>query len=223
MGLERGVFYPLSGPGVAWNGLISITESLAEADVKARYIDGVKMNQRRSQGFFAGTIEAYTYPDSFHDDILTQRRPRSFGLSYRDRTRVHLVYNALISPGGHSYKHSEVDPFSWDFTAKPVTVPGAGRSAHIIIETATAYSWTLAALEDVLYGSESTDAHLPLPEEVFQIFEDNSILQIIDHGDGSWTAIGPDDVVQMLDETSFQISWPSAVYIDADSYTIHSL
>lgn len=133
------------------------------------------------------------------------------------------MYNVRLGPDAHLYEQKDTVPFAWDFTTVPVPFPGRTASAHYVVEADLAYSHTLEALENVLYGSEDYDAALPDPVGVFQIFEDNSILQIIDHGDGTWTATGPDDVVQMLDATTFQISWPSAVLINPYTYTVHSL
>jgi hypothetical protein len=129
----------------------------------------------------------------------------------------------LISPGGHVYKHFDGERFVWPFTSLPLSVAGIARTAHLILDTAVAYSSAVVDLEDVLYGTDETDPRLPEPQEVLDIFEANAILQIIDHGDGSFTAIGPDSVVQMLDATSFEISWPSVVILDADTYEVSSL
>jgi len=226
-GLDRGVFYPKDGPGEAWNGLISVQEDSANEEVSSRYIDGVKTHLRRRVADFSGSIEAFTYPNSLHSDILTQTRRKSFGLSYRVRYnggyKIHLIYNVDFPRGEISRKQSETDPFIWDFTTKPIVIPEAKLSAHLVIDTTDAYSSTLSDLEDVLYGTPAESARLPTPEEIFNIFEANSILRIIDHGDGTWTAIGPDSAIQMIDATTFQITWPSAVYIDAVSYDISSL
>jgi hypothetical protein len=225
-GLDRGVFYPRSGPGEVWNGLTSVQESPSDADERTRYLDGVRTRTRRKPGDFSGTIEAFTYPESFQT-LLDQRKPRGFDLSYRVKTadsyKIHLVYNILVSPTTHMYEQEDTIPFSWDFTTTPAPFPQARPTAHFVIEASDAYSWTLEALENVLYGDESTPPTMPSPLGILDIFEENSILQIIDHGDGTWTAIGPDDVVSMLDATTFQIDWPSAVYIDATSYTVRSL
>lgn len=196
-------------------------------DEQTRHIDGVKTHFRRRRGEFAGTLQAFTYPTSFYENVLTQKRRNSFGLSYRinsgDGHKIHLVYNALVSTTAFNYRHAEADSFSWSFTTKAIPIPGAKPSAHLIVNTNKAYLWTLTALEDLLYGSESGEPRLPSPEEVLDIFEVNSILRVTDHGDGTFTATGPDEVVQMLDETTFQINWPSAVYIDEVSYTLSSL
>lgn len=59
--------------------------------------------------------------------------------------------------------------------------------------------------------------------EVVAMFENASLLKITDHGDGSWTAEGPDEAIQMLSPTEFEITWPSAVYLSSDTYRISSL
>lgn len=222
-GLDRGVFYLKNATGEVWNGLTSVKESDSNTDEQVRYIDGVKTDSRRRRGEFAGTIEAFTYPDSFFENVLEQRRQQGFGLSYRTKDKIHLVYNILVGPTSFDAQQLDTQPFSWGFTTTAIPVPGARLSAHLVVDAGKAYSWTVAALEDVLYGSESGVARLPLPEEVLDIFEINSILRVIDNGDGTFTVTGPDEVIQMLDSTTFQIDWPSAVYIDAISYTLSSL
>lgn len=225
-GIDRGVFYPKDGPGEAWNGLVSVNET-PDADNKTRYIDGVNTHQRRRLADFSGTIDAFSHPDSFYESVLTQNRSKNFGLSYRvmteDSYKIHLVYNVLVLPTSFGYRPFESDPFSWVFETKPLVIPGAKASAHIVIDTFLAYDWTVLALEDILYGNDSETPRLPSPLEVFGIFEENSILQVTDNGDGTFTVTGPDEAIQMLDSSTFQISWPSAIYIDAVSYNISSL
>ena len=231
IGVDRGVFYPQSGPGEAWNGLISVVESPSEIGNSDFWIDGAKATRKNSRGEFSGNISTVSYPPSFYRDILSQTRARPFGFSYRTMTgtsyKIHIVYNMLLAPSAFVHQTSGTDTYSWNFTTLEESSSGSwfgpARVAHLVVEVSDAYSETISALEDVLYGTDSTDPSLPSPDDVLQIFEDNSILQIIDHGDGTWTAIGPDDVIIMLDPTIFEITWPSAVYISADAYTIHSL
>lgn len=226
-GVDRGVFYPKNGSGEVWNGLTSVQESPSDSE-QTRYIDGVLTRTGRRPGDFSGTIEAFTYPQSFHDNVLAQRVQRGFGLSYRvmtgDTYQIHLVYNLLLGPTSYAYdQQTDIDPFSWEFTTLPVRIEGMKPSAHFIVESSDAYSTTIEAVEGIIYGSDEADARLPTPNEILEVFEEHSILQIIDHGDGTWTAIGPDDVISMLDPTTFQIDYETAVYLDATTYTIHSL
>lgn len=218
LGLDRGVLYPTNGPGEPWNGLTSVTESLIDVDTQIGYLDGVKTNRRSRVGDFSGTIEAFTYPEPF---------PKTFGLSYRVNSamgyKIHLVYNVLVTPSSFNYQQSDTDSFSWDFTTKPIPIPDARLSAHLVVDGSQAYSWAVSALEEILYGNSIQEARLPLPAEVIDLFEVNSIVRVIDNGDGTFTVSGPDSIVKMVDETSFQINWPSAVYIDEATYTITSL
>lgn len=230
-GLERGVFYPSEGSGVPWDGLVEISEVPTEAVSHAVYLDGSKKQDRRSQEHFSGKIKAYSYPDQFYSDILVQRRPKTFGLSWRvdqgDTYELHLVYNALISPQSYIHQQSDFETFDWNFTTLPIPIESqlsnASRTSHLIVETSVAYSWTIEALENVLYGTDSETSRLPSPNEVFQIFEENSILIVVDNGDGTFTVTGPDEAIVMLDSITFEITWPSAVYITADRYRISSL
>lgn len=227
-GVDRGVFYPSNGPGIVWNGLTSVQESPSGADESTRYIDGVKTRNGRKPSEFAGTIEAYSYPEKLYDDVLSRRKQQGFGFSYRVMTgessyKIHLVYNVLLGPDNHEYQYEGDSTFSWDFTTKPVHVPYMRPTSHLVIDSSVAYPETIAALEDLLYGSDAAEAKFPTPADVLQLFEDHSILQIIDNGDGTWTAIGPADAITINTDGSFSISWPSAVWVDNDTYTIHSL
>lgn len=218
-GIDRGVFFSTKGGTEAWSGLVSVQETTNELYNQTSYQDGIKYVNRRSVDSFSATIEAYTYPDA-----LLQRG--EFGCSYRVRVgegyNTHLVYNAIARMKDRVYAQSDTEPFGFDISTRPSPIYGAKPSAHLIVDSNKAYPSAVAEFENILYGSDDYEAHLPSPEELLNIFEVNSILRIIDNGDGTWTAIGPDDVIQMLDPMTFQINWPSAVMIDAVSYKISS-
>lgn len=242
-GVDRGVFYPPERNGVAWNGLISVREAPSGLGKSMRYFDGEKYYTETTGDSFSGTIDAFTYPEAFEPydgtdsrHLAHQATRRPFNLSYRTHERnaldeefytLHLVYNVLVSPSSRNYARNDdaIEPviFSWDFTTLPRHVPGAKPTAHMMLVAKKSYAWTLTDLEDVLYGKEGFDARFPTPEEVLGLVESNAILRIIDHGDGTWSAIGPDDVVQYLDETTFQIDWPSLSYLTEDTYRVSSL
>lgn len=222
-GIDRGVLYSPGKPGEAWNGLVSLLEAEQESGTRPLYLDGFRVVSRQKAGGFSGTIGAFTYPDSFYEDVLSQKRSRPFGMCYRAANKIHILYNVLVSPAPMAREQNNTETFNWPFTTKPIEMSDGLRSAQLVIDRDLAYSWTIEALEEVLYGSEAEAPRLPTPQEVMAIFEENSILQVVDHGDGSFTVTGPDEAIQMLDATSFEITWPSAVYVDAETYTIHSL
>lgn len=242
-GVDKGVFYSENGTGYAWNGLVSINETSSDPNFEGKYVDGQKYTIQRSETDYEAELTAFTYPDEFEEydglvEVLTNQGRKSFGLSYRtfigsatqegfQHYKIHLVYNALAFPSDKSFKtidaNVDLEPFSWNLFTRPVVFEGYKPTAHLIVDSRYAYSTTLEELENTLYGTEDTQPHLPSPEELFDIFERNAILRIINHGDGTWTAIGPDEAVRMIDSTTFEISWPSVVYIDEETYTVKSL
>ena len=58
---------------------------------------------------------------------------------------------------------------SWEFTTTPVEVTGHKPTASIVIDSTKVDASKLEALEAILYGSESEEARLPLPNEVAQV------------------------------------------------------
>ena len=241
-GLDRGVLFLQNGSGVPWNGLLAVNETPSGSDVVEGYYDGLKFFSRRQVEGFSATIEAVTYPlefDEYDGQVgkFSNQRRKMFGFSYRtllgddvaglgEDYLIHIVYNATASPSQKDYKSvssdSDLVTFSWAVDTMPQEISDRYGS-HLIINTKIAYPWAVEALESLLYGSASVDSSLPSPSQVLDLFEDSAILKITNHGDGTWTAEGPDEAIIMLDATTFQITWPSAVYINSDSYTITSL
>lgn len=247
-GVDRGVLYVGDNAGVVWNGLISVTESPSGADVAPRFIDGVKYLNHSRDKDFKGKLEAYASPYEFDECdgsiavrnglFATQQVRKSFNLSYRTSIgndvdgfdkgyKIHLIYNATAVPSDKEYKtfsdNADTMTLSWDLETSSVSVAGASRTSHLVIDSTLAYSWAIEALENVLYGTATTPARFPTTDEVISLFEDSSILKITDNGDGSWTAEGPDSIITMLDATTFQIDWSSAIPINSTTYLISSL
>jgi hypothetical protein len=227
LGVDRGVYFGPSGVGEPWNGLKAVVENESDSNETPRFFDGVKIDTRRSIGYFNGTIQAYHYPEGFYDNVMLRVRPKSFGLSYREgdfgNQKIHLVYNVTVKESGYQYRQIDPDLWNWDFSTLPIPVPGVQRAAHIVVDTTLAYSSTVAALEDVLYGTEAADSRLPSPEEVLDIFESHSILTVTDHGDGTYTIDGPDSAVIDNGDGTFEVSWASVVILSADAFRISSL
>lgn len=204
-GTDRGVLYPqetggLYPKGVAWNGLTAISESPSGAEATAIYADNQKYLNLVSAEDFGGTIEAYTYPDEFgacngeasltEGVTIGQQKRKAFGLSYRtllgndvDGTdygyKIHLVYGALAAPSEKAYASVNESPeamtLSWEFTTTPVAVTGFKPIAHLEINSTKVTPEQLAAIEAVLYGSESEEARLPLPDEVMTIVSEAKV------------------------------------------------
>ena len=202
-GTKMGVLYPQNEDGsypkgVAWNGLMSVTESPSGAEASALYADDAKYLELYSNEEFGFTIGAYTYPDEFAEcdgsaevakGVQLGQQPRkAFGLSYRTIIgndtkgsdygyKLHLVYGAKASPSERSYASVNDSPealeLSWECTTTPVAVTGHKPSAHIEIDSTKIDEGKLTKIEDILYGKDggepATDARLPLPDEIIQI------------------------------------------------------
>lgn len=198
-GVKMGVLYPQADggtypQGVAWNGLTAVTESPSGAEPTPLYADDIKYLTLMSAEEFGATIEAYTYPDEFAEcdgsaELVTgvtigQQPRKAFGMSYRTVIgndiknnnygyKIHLIYGALAAPSEKAYATINDSPeaitFSWEVSTTPVAVEGFNPTASLIIDSTKVDTEKLAALEAALYGSESEEARLPLPNEVAQI------------------------------------------------------
>lgn len=241
-GIDRGVFYPREGVGVPWNGLLAVSEAPSGADLIENYYDGEKTIAQRNRESFNGQISALTVPREFEEyagliDGRDQQARRSFNFSYRTKVlndsgdegsyKIHLVYNAIVTLTSRQYTTLDADAqamaLTWDFATVPEFVPTGEAASHLIIDSSVAYPWVLDSIEDALYGSATNDSNMPGMLEVVAMFENSSLLRITDHGDGTWTADGPAEAIQMLSPTEFEITWPSAVYLSSDTYRISSL
>ena len=198
-GVKNGVLYVQEGgaypKGVAWNGLTAVTESPSGAEATPLYADDIKYLNLLSTEEFGATIEAYTYPDEFAacdgsaalaDGVMIGQQPRkAFGLCYRTTIgndtegndhgyKLHIIYGALAAPSEKAYATINDSPeaitFSWEVTTTPVNVTGAKPTAYITIDSTKADPSKLSELEKKLYGDTTTEASLPLPDEIKQIF-----------------------------------------------------
>lgn len=203
-GVDHGVLYLPDGAGaypngVAWNGLVTVTEAPSGAEANAHYADNIKYLNLYSAEEFGATIEAFTYPDEFNQFdgvgapvagvLVGQQARRAFGLSYRTRLgndidgsdygyKIHLVYGAQASPSEKGYTTINETPepitFSWELTTSPVAVPGYPNlkpTASMTIVSTEVNAAALANLETILYGSGGVEPRLPLPAEVIGLFE----------------------------------------------------
>lgn len=194
-GVKQGVLYLQEAgaykKGVAWNGLTAVTESPSGAEPTALYADDMKYLSLYSAEEFGATIEAYTYPKEFEECDgsaaiakgvnLGQQERKTFGLSYRTTVgndtdgnnhgyKLHLIYGAMASPSEKAYATINDSPeaitMSWEITTTPVSVEGFKPTASITIDSTEADPTKLAALEEILYGTEENEARLPLPDEI---------------------------------------------------------
>ena len=198
-GVRNGVLYVQgeSGSyenGLAWNGLTAVTESPSGAEPTALYADDIKYLELFSAEEFGATVEAYTYPEEFEacdgsaslgkGVTIGQQDRKAFGLCYRTVVgndvkgnehgyKLHLVYGAKAKPSEKAYATVNDSPeavtFSWEVTTTPVNVAGFKPTASVTIDSTKIDADKLKAIEDKLYGTETQEPTLLLPDEIAQI------------------------------------------------------
>ena len=185
--------------GVAWNGLTAVTESPSGAESTPLYADDIKYVELQSAEDFGATLECYTYPDEFAECdgsaevapgvIIGQQNRKTFGLCYRTTLgndvkgneygyKLHLIYGAKASPSEKSYSTINDSPeaitFSYEITTTPVNVTGYKPTACLTINSTKVEAGKMQQLEALLYGAESAEAKLPLPDEVINLLKSSS-------------------------------------------------
>lgn len=225
-GVSNGVFYPKDGSTPeAWNGIVSVTDAPKKKQ-STTYVDGLKRRESVAYGAFSATIKGYIFPDAFYEDELSRTKRRYFDFSYRTQTdesdKIHLVYNALASSNDYGYVQRDSDPFEWSISTTPIDIPSYGKSSHLVVDLNQAHPDAVAALEDVLYGTASTDPRMPGPIEVLELFEGWATLVLVLNGDGTATISDSGEAISESDGTTFRVTWPSVVYVDTYVYRISS-
>lgn len=198
-GVSNGVLYVQQkggtyGQGVAWNGLTQVSESPSGGEANPLYADNYKYLNLMSNEEFGATIEAYTYPDEWKQCdgsaeltkgvTIGQQERKTFGLCYKtikgNDTEyndfgyiLHLIYGAKASPSEKSYASTNDSPeaitFSWEVTTTPVAVAGHKPTSVLTIDSSSIEPDKLKKLEDALFGTESAEPKLLLPDEVIAL------------------------------------------------------
>lgn len=200
-GVDRGVIYPMEGAaygaGEAWNGLMSVDEQPSGAEPTPLYANNRKYLELMSAEEFGMTIGAYTFPKGFYQCLgkkelapgvyVNQQTHVPFGMTYRTLIgndteknahgyKIHLVYGATAKPsekGNKSVNESpEAAEMSWECSTTAVDIPNCDPAAHIEIDSTTITAEKLAEIEAILYGSESEEARLIMPDELATLMGD---------------------------------------------------
>lgn len=202
-GVSNGVLYVQKANGsydngVAWNGLSTVTESPSGAESNAIYADNIKYLALTSAEEFGATVEAYTYPDEFAECdgsaevadgvMIGQQDRKAFGMAYKTIVgndteknahgyKLHMIYGATAAPSekGYSTVNDSPEPItlSWELSTTPVEVTGYKPTATLVIDSTKANSEKLKSLEDILFGSDETEARLPMPNEVISLMKED--------------------------------------------------
>lgn len=192
-GVDRGVLFVPGSPAVSWSGLVSV-EEVANSAQSAYYFDGIKYLDEISPGDFSAKLKAYTYPDEF-DSVLGNQKTaglsfhdqpvKTFGLSYRTTIgndieglgfgyKLHLLYNLVVVPDNVVYLTQGATPaageFGWTITATPPSMSGRRPTAHLSIDSTETSPAVLQSVENLIYGTDTSDASLPTVQEIATLF-----------------------------------------------------
>ena len=155
LGIDHGVLYlhgsdPVAEPyanAYVWNGLTTVDESPEGGEQNDQWADNMKYVSITSAENFAGTINAFTYPDEFmvcdgsaeavSGLYITGQSRQPFGFAYRTKIgndvkganygyKLHLCYNMMAQPSDKSREtindSPEATEFSWEFKTTPVNI-----------------------------------------------------------------------------------------------------
>ena len=194
-GVQKGVLYPMDGAvygkGVAWNGLTAVNETPSGAESTKLYADDIKYLDIRSAEEFGATIEAYSSPEEFDacdgtaslaDGVnIGQQNRKGFGFCYRSTIgndteynnygyKLHIIYGLTAAPSERSYSSVNDSPetatLSWEVSSTPVSVAGFKPTSIVTINSKKINPEALKEIEDALYGTESVEPKILLPDEI---------------------------------------------------------
>lgn len=193
------------GKGVAWNGITGISESPSGAESTPLYADDIKYLNLISNEEFSASITAYMYPDEFAEcdgsaDINSvagvtagQQARKRFALCYRTTVgndtennafgyKLHFIYGCLAAPSEKSYSTINDSPeaieFSWEISTTPVAVTGLKPTATVIVDSTKldeTGKTNLSKLEELIYGTESTESKMLMPDEIATVIKTGSL------------------------------------------------
>lgn len=195
-GVDRGMLYVGSDPGVAWNGLSKVSESPVGGSAKEVYRDGDKIINLVALEEYSAQIEAYSAPKEFNPcvgilvlapGLYACDQPRmKFGFSYRtmigDDVRglhgaylIHLVYNVSAKlPEFQNETRSDrpnVKPRTWSITTEPLYGVWPKPTSHFMIDTREYDPADILTVENTLYGTSTTNPRMLTATELGLLVE----------------------------------------------------
>jgi len=168
-GVSRGILFPMTGPGVPWNGLVSVTVDPVGGEAEPYYFDGVKYMERTLAEEFQATVQALNTPKEFEasEGVRTEtfgmktyfNKRDKFNMAWRTQIgndldqnlgyKLHIAYNCMVQPTARAYQTiadtTSLNPRSFVIT----TTPACGRHSYYTFDSTES---DLTDLEALLLG-----------------------------------------------------------------------
>lgn len=223
-GVQNCVLY-FTDSVIAWNGVTKI-EQKVNSDDTSYYLDGQKLIDRPTIIEYNAIVESFTLPSNIDSKKI-------LAISYATRTNnniiLHIVYypKFILEEWSSTTYSDEVNTskFVFSVTSTPTRFDNSITTSHVQIaltENTDLYN----LVTNTLYGTADSDPELLYPKDIaslIDVINYSYSLIVIDYGDGSWTAIGNDEVLSTFSiDQSFEIEHPMAKIVSSDTYTIES-
>lgn len=183
-----------------WNGVTDISENTEGGEANNIYADDMKYLVLVSAENWKVSIQAYTYPNEFSECLgnlelvpglyMSHQTRKHFGLCYKTIEgndvrgndygyKLHIVYDVLASPSDLGYQtisdSPEANEMSWDLSAGTISISGHKPTPEIILNYRAMGKLGLGnilhKIEDILYGTEETNATILDPSQIGQIID----------------------------------------------------
>ena len=243
-GLSKGVLN-VGESVVPWNGLINVREAVDGGELTESYVDGVKTHQERASEEFKATLEAFMYPLEFEPCdgsaeplnglYISAQEHKPFNLCYRTEVsddistsgtsyNLNFIYNATAAPSKVNRKTISQNPeaiiFQWLLETVPEEVRGFKPVSFLQINSASFNPFALVELEEMLYGTATSDPYFPTIDEVVEFVKSYLALRVEVEGD-IWTASSRfPEVVEELPDDMFRIDYDTVIDHGDGSFTM---
>lgn len=187
-GLSRGVLYPSSDSPVAWNGLVSVDETVSSSEPVPRYFDGKRVYNHYNPRNFDGTLRTYTLPQAFRTClgevniipglVIGDQIRKTFNLSYATNVNenhkiIHMLYNVMATPTSINHvtqtNRTNATLHAYKLSATPPKITLQRPTAHLMINSSRMPDYIFAAVEDMLYGSATKAPTFPTQDVLYQL------------------------------------------------------
>ena len=219
-GIERGVLYPHIGPGVAWEGLTSVSHIPEFDGDESVYVDGRKVIDLPRAAKLKTTLTAYTYPDEFlqydgyqqfqKGTFADEQMPlNTFSLSYRTNVdenhfKIHILYNQTATPDTTEYEtisdEISASELNWTLSGVPENVGSSRPTTHIYFDSRYLDDSVMHAIQRRLYGWNGVPPAIIRGEDIQKVVDSKSY-QFLEIVRDQWTLLGPDEYID-IDETN---------------------